>query len=71
MELCSFEGYELKIHSMKYPLYTDGTIALFMELCGFEGYELKICSMNHPLYTDGTRALIGEERASFSQPQTP
>ena len=42
-----------------------------VELCSFGGYELEIHSMNYPLYADGTRARIGEERASFSQLQTP
>ena len=62
---------KFNIDQPRFELKIMNRDVLNVELHIIEGYMLKIHNMNKHVYTDGTRAHIGEERASFSRPQTP
>ena len=60
---------KFNIDQPRFELKIMNRDVLNVELHMIEG--LNIHNMNKHVYTDGTRAHIGEERASFSQLQTP
>ena len=62
---------KFNIDQPRFELKLRNRYVLNVELHMIEGHTLKIHNMNKLIYTDGIRAHIGEERASFSQPQIP